>query len=131
MAGLVTKGGFALLFSLLAAGSALAAGDPTRPPAAWLGQGDAGAGPADGLPRLQSVLLPQRGKPVAIISGQTVVLGGRIGDARLVRLDERMAVLEGPEGVTRLYLTPDVDKRMIATPSARPVQRAVQGKETR
>lgn len=131
MAGLVTKGGFALLFSLLAAASALAAGDPTRPPVAWLGTGAAGEGMAGGLPRLQSVLMPQRGKPVAIISGQTVLLGGRFGDARLVRLDERMAVLEGPEGVTRLYLTPDVDKRMIATPSARPARRAVQGKETR
>lgn len=131
MADLVTKSAFALLLSLLGAGSCLAAGDPTRPPASWVAQGETSEGQTGDTLRLQSVLMPQRGKPVAIIGGQTVVLGGRVGDARLVRLDERMAVLEGPEGVTRLYLTPDVDKRMIAAPPARPARRAVQGKETR
>lgn len=131
MAGLVKKSGFALLLSLTAVGGALAAGDPTRPPAAWLSQDGSMSANAGDAMRLQSVLLPQRGRPVAIIGGQTVVLGGRIGDARLVRLNEREAVLDGPDGVTRLYLTPDVDKRMIEAPSAKKARPAVQGKEMR
>jgi MSHA biogenesis protein MshK len=130
MAGLVKSGAIALLLGLLAAGGAVAAGDPTRPPAAWLNQADL-APASGGTMRLQSVLMPQRGRPVAIIGGQTVALGERIGDARLVRLNEREAVLEGPEGVTRLYLTPDVDKRMIAAPAAKKARPAAQGKETR
>ncbi|PKO89162.1 MAG: hypothetical protein CVU18_04920 [Betaproteobacteria bacterium HGW-Betaproteobacteria-12] len=80
---------------------------------------------------MQSVLLPQRGRPVAIIGGQTVPLGSYVGVARLVSLTEREAVLQGPDGVTRLYLTPDVDKRMIVAPAANKARQAAQGKEKR
>lgn len=131
MAGIVKRRvGLLALLLLLPGTSALAAGDPTRPPAAWLGEGDAQPGAAGAL-RLQSVLMPQHGRPVAIIGGQTVPLGGSVGDARLVRLTEREAVLQGAEGVTRLYLTPDVDKRMVATPAGNKARRPAQGKETR
>jgi len=130
MAGLVRTRDIAVLLCLLSTGGALAAGDPTRPPAAWLNQADLASGNIGAL-RLQSVLMPQQGRPVAIIGGQTVVLGGRIGDARLVRLSEREAVLEGAEGVTRLYLTPDVNKRMIEAPAAKKARQAAQGKESR
>ncbi len=96
--------------------------DPTRPPANWLspvsGGGAAGDG-ADGGFRLQSVLMPQRGKPVAVIGGKPVALGEKIGGATLVRLNEHEAVLQGADGVTRLYLTPDVQKQMIVTPGTR------------
>lgn len=123
-----------LLFAslLMLSGSAFAAADPTRPPAGWLDQPDAvqaGGEPA-GL-RLQSVLMPQRGKPVAVIGGYTVTLGGRVGDARLVSLTEREAVLQGPDGVTRLYLTPDVKKQMIVPPVSRSGSKAGQGKDLR
>jgi len=105
------------------ASSALAqSADPTRPPAAWLAPVDdavkAGSTTSGGL-RLQSVLLPQGGKPVAVIGGKTVPLGSRVGDATLVRLNEREAVLQGADGVTHLYLTPDVEKQMIETPKPR------------
>ena len=63
--------------------------------------------------------MPQGGKPVAIIAGKTVPLGGRIGDARLVRLNEVEAVLQGADGVTHLYMSPDVKKQMIVTPNRR------------
>jgi MSHA biogenesis protein MshK len=69
--------------------------------------------------RLQSVLLPQGGRPVAVIGGKTVALGGSVGGARLVRLNEREAVLRGADGVTHLYLTPDVEKQMIVSPKPR------------
>ena len=54
--------------------------DPTRPPAAWLSPvadarpGSEGAGPL----RLQSVLMRQGGRPVAVIGGKTVALGGHV-----------------------------------------------------
>lgn len=96
-------------------------GDPTRPPAAWLNPvdntGKTTGDTAGGL-RLQSVLMPQGGKPVAVIGGKTVALGGRVGDATLVRLNEREAVLQGADGVTHLYLTPDVEKQMIEMPKS-------------
>lgn len=98
--------GFAVLASSALAQAALP--DPTRPPVAFV------SGVDDTLqasgPRLQSVLLPKSGKPVAVISGQRVTLGGMLGSRHLVALSENEAVLKGPEGVERLYLTPDVEK---------------------
>lgn len=95
--------------------------DPTRPPAAWLapaGDAQAGGEESAGL-RLQSVKMPVGGRPVAVIGGKTVTLGDRVGGATLVRLNEREAVLQGADGVTHLYLTPDVEKQMIETPKPR------------
>jgi MSHA biogenesis protein MshK len=79
--------------------------DPTRPPAAMLAPAAAASAPAD-APQLQSVLLGNGRKPAAVISGQLVLLGGQLGDARLVRVTERSAVLKGPQGETTLALTP-------------------------
>jgi MSHA biogenesis protein MshK len=130
MAGIVRHATGTALLLTLAVGGALAATDPTRPPAAWLGQGGA-VTTASGGPRLQSVLMPERGKPVAVIAGQTVPLGTMFGAARLVRLTEREAVLHGPDGVTRLYLTPDVVKQMIVAPAGGKARQPAQGKERR
>lgn len=130
MASLVKHSTIVVLLGLLSAGGAAAAGDPTRPPAAWLSQAGVPA-TESGSPRLQSVLMPQRGKPVAVIAGKTVPLGAAFGDAVLVRLTEREAVLHGPDGVTRLYLTPDVDKQMIVAPAAGKARQPAQGKERR
>lgn len=131
MAGLVSPAVLFVLLSLVPFSGALAAGDPTRPPATWLSQADAHTAGGGTSLRLQSVLLPQRGRPVAIIDGQTVPLGSYVGVARLVRLTEGEAVLQGPDGVTRLYLTPDVDKRMTVAPAANKARQAAQGKENR
>lgn len=104
-----------LLYGLLAAGAyaeMAPLADPTRPPNGFsdgaLADGD------DGGLRLQSILKPQGGKPTAIISGQVVRVGERIGEARLLRLTETEAVLRGPKGVERLFLTPDVQKSSAA-----------------
>jgi hypothetical protein len=91
--------------------------DPTRPPAAMLSPA-AAEGETTG-PVLQSVLIPKKGSPVAIIGGQQVRLGGMYGEQRLTRLTEREAVLEGPSGVERLLLTPDAVKTNIVTPKTR------------
>lgn len=111
-----------MAFALLAACGAVhaQAADPTQPPAAWLAPAEsARPGEDGGGLRLQSVLLRPGGRPVAIIGGQTVVLGERLGEARLIRLNEREAVLQGADGVTHLYLTPDVEKQMIEPPKPR------------
>ena len=104
--------------------------DPTRPPEAWQSPtAVAGEGAAESGPRLQSVLLPERGRPVAVISGKTVALGERLGQATLVGLTEREAILRGPDGVTHLYLTPDVDKKMMDKPPAGKTGQAARKKE--
>ena len=88
------------LLLLVGATSAFAQqADPTRPPAAWLAPVDDSARGATGE--------------------QAVALGGRVGGATLIRLNEREAVLQGADGVTHLYLTPDVEKQMIETPKPR------------
>lgn len=121
MADLVRLFGLALLAVVSSAQAQIA--DPTRPPAAWLAPAPAsdalpGAEGSGGL-RLQSVLMRPGGRPVAVIGGKTVTLGGHVGRAKLVRLNEREAVLQGADGVTHLYLTPNVEKQMIDTPKPR------------
>lgn len=67
--------------------------DPTRPPAELLTDE---AVPGDGAgPVLQSVLIPKKGRAVAVIGGVHVRLGEMYGDSRLIKLTEREAVLKG------------------------------------
>ena len=89
--------------------------DPTRPPAGVFESADAGelAGEKAGGRVLQSVLIPRHGKPLAVIDGQTVRLGQRFGEARLIRVSEHEAVLDGSQGIERLQLTPGVGKANI------------------
>ena len=96
--------------------------DPTRPP---VGMTTPVAESADaGGAVLQSVMLPKKGKPIAVISGQPVRLGERLGERRLIRLSEKEAVLSGPDGEERLLLTPQAEKLSIIprTPAARRAQ---------
>ena len=96
-----------------AVGAQTTMADPTRPPPGLLAPAPE-AGEASG-PVLQSVLLPKKGRPLAVIGGQQVRLGELYGDSRLIRLSEREAVLEGPEGIERLRLTPGVEKTNVAS----------------
>jgi MSHA biogenesis protein MshK len=91
--------------------------DPTQPPSAIVGL-DGTVSMELANSGLTSVMVPKKGKPMAVIGGQLVPLGGMVGEARLVRLSETEAVLEGPEGIERLYLTPDVEKKMNVTRAA-------------
>ncbi len=86
--------------------------DPTRPSAGFIGeiQSTEISGPV-----LQSVIIPKKGRPVAVIGGQQVVLGGKYGESRLIKLSDREAVLEGPDGIERLMLTPGIEKTNIVT----------------
>lgn len=84
-------------------------GDPTQPPAGFLGESGDGVGMSTGL---TSVILPRTGRPSAIIDGEQVSLGGMVRGARVIRISESGAVLKGRDGVERLYLTPDVEKKI-------------------
>ncbi|MFT3849247.1 MAG: type II secretion system protein GspM [Propionivibrio sp.] len=98
----------------LAAATALAQADladPTRPPAGLVAE--EASSEAAGGPVLQSVLIPRKGRAVAVIGGEQVHLGEMYGESRLTRLTEREAVLEGPNGVERLMLTPGIEKTNI------------------
>lgn len=79
--------------------------DPTRPPVAvYSGTGE------DDSRRLTSVVRPKDGDPVAVIGGKVVPLGGKVDNARLVRIDESGALLAGPDGQEVLLMTPDAIK---------------------
>ena len=85
--------------------------DPTRPPAGLVAE--ARSSEAVTGPVLQSVLIPRKGRAMAVIGGQPVRLGEMYGESRLIKLTEREAVLEGPSGVERLLLTPGIEKTNI------------------
>ena len=108
MAGGMTMA-LALFLGVMTAGVAAAQGfsDPTRPPG---GQAESADAVGPGGPVLQSVMLSPSRK-VAVISGEMVVLGGRYGAAKLVRLTETEAVLKNGADVTVLRLHPLVEKR--------------------
>lgn len=90
-----------------AAAEAEVLGDPTRPPLA-VSAPTATDGQAAAADRgLQSVIIAP-GRRAAIINGQTVELGGKYGDARLVAVSERGVMLRGPQGKQELTLFPGV-----------------------
>jgi MSHA biogenesis protein MshK len=121
--------GACMAICALAPGARAQMADPTRPPAS-VSAPETAAGEVAG-PVLQSVLIPRRGKPRAVIGGQQVALGGLYGESRLIKLTESEAVLEGPAGIERLMLTPGVVKTHIIknvtqgaarAPASRPAQ---------
>jgi len=94
-----------LVSSASAQGSASLA-DPTRPPA---------VGPAAEVvvpegPRLQSVLISPT-RRTAVISGKTVALGARFGDATVEAINEGTVVLKYADRRETLQLIPGMDKR--------------------
>lgn len=101
---------WALTWALaLAAGGAMAQGwsDPTRPPAVLGMERDAQTA-TPGAPQLQSILISRNpgGRRVAVISGQTVRLGGRIGNAVLFRISQNEVVLKRGRTLETLKLSP-------------------------
>lgn len=109
-----------LLLSLVA--PAAFASDPTRPPPEFMPRDEQAdrttaraalateaAPPEQAALRLQSVIV-SAGRQRALISGQSLALGERIGDAQLIRLSETQAVLQRPSGPLVLELTPGIHK---------------------
>ena len=111
--------------------------DPTRPPSEFEVPAAGGATVPSG-PLLQSVLISPRHK-AAIISGETVTLGGRYGSARVVKISESGVVLNEGGSLQTLKLFPGVEKTMsqigeAADSSGKPLprsKRSAAGKENK
>jgi MSHA biogenesis protein MshK len=83
--------------------------DPTRPPSAPDPARTDDAAPTAG-PQLQSVLIsPSR--RIAVISGQTVVQGGKYGDATVAKITESAVHLRYANRRQTLQLVPGIIKR--------------------
>lgn len=108
-----------LCAGLLSGAATAQLADPTRPAhdvAAPAGAA-ADAASASGL---QSIIRRKGGKPAALINGTVVELGGRLGEARLIRIGEDFAVLRGPLGDETLRLTPALEKKTATAAQATP-----------
>ncbi len=81
--------------------------DPTRPPANISAPIAAEVEMESQPTGLQSVFISKT-RRAAIIAGQTVELGGKYGDAKLIEVNEGSVVLRGPQGRQVLSLFPDV-----------------------
>lgn len=93
--------------------------DPTRPPAS-LDSPDVAPVVASG-PVLQSVLIAP-GRKVAVISGQSVQVGDRVGDARVARIAEGEAVLVRDGKSQTLKLFPGLEKRRTGKAQSAPAK---------
>lgn len=119
-----------LVLLLMCAGfpvvSAQALIDPTKPPAeiSAVPVGQAVAPKDSGL---QSIIISTT-RRAAIINGQTVELGAKYGDARLVGVSESGVVLEGSQGRQVLALFPGVEIQRKELPEKDNMKHATQRK---
>ncbi len=87
--------------------------DPTRPAidlggGAGAGGGQASAAPVETAPQgLQSIIISPQYR-AAIINGETVRLGGKVGNSTLVEVRENSVVLQNGQGRRVLELFPKV-----------------------
>jgi MSHA biogenesis protein MshK len=101
--------------ALLAATTARAQlADPMRPPAGLGAKTSAGdtAETGDGGSPVQAVILRRGDKPVALIAGERVTIGSRVGDARVVAITDSEVVLASRSGRQVIKINPDVDKKI-------------------
>ena len=121
--------GFALVISLGAPrGLAQGLNDPTRPPREILG-GAYALEPEANLSPAQVVII-STDRRQATINGQTVVLGGRYGNATLVRISDEEIVLKRADATEVIKLYSSVHRRK-HWPAARDETETAVGREER
>jgi MSHA biogenesis protein MshK len=108
---------FLTLIALLCAGTSVFAAeslpDPTKPAVDIPDETEAGKGggaavaPVPKKEGLQSIIIARHHR-AAVINGEMIVLGGKIGDATLVEVSEKSVILEGSQGKRVLELFPGV-----------------------
>ncbi|WP_296001060.1 hypothetical protein [Rugamonas sp.] len=107
--------GLGLGLGLAGAARAQAITDPTQPPpeAMTTPSSSAPAAPVAHGPQLQSVLIGEHGREVAVIDGQTVRVGQKIDGAVLVRVGKNEAVLQrgAVRQVLHLFPVPAADDK--------------------
>lgn len=106
------------LFSVFLAGLVSTAGalaqvlDPTRPAGAVMPPDARGGVVAPAESGVQTVILRPGGKSTAVINGQSVQVGGKLGDKRVVKISESEVVLSGVAGREVIKVTPAIEKVM-------------------
>ncbi|MCX7156849.1 MAG: hypothetical protein NTW45_10470 [Rhodocyclales bacterium] len=100
-----------LLAGLVGVGPVLAqVPDPTRP-AGIVAAPDGGEGVAAPVESgVQTVILRPGGKSAAVINGQYVEVGDRLGDKRVLKISESEIVLKGESGREVIKVTPAIEK---------------------
>lgn len=88
--------------------------DPTRPALGATVSGETTGSNAPAGPQLQAIR-SQAGVRTAMIDGQSVRIGAKVGDAVVTRIDEDRVWLRGSGGVRELKLFPEVEKRSVNT----------------
>lgn len=81
--------------------------DPTRPPSY---AGDAAGGGTPGQVRVVQSVLIAPGRTNAVIDGVTVRVGSRVGDAKVVKIDESGVILSTGGKLESLRLFPFAQK---------------------
>jgi MSHA biogenesis protein MshK len=108
----------AFCMALCASGQTLgqALADPTRPPDT-VRSAAAGEAPNAAPARLPAppVVMLSGDRSQVTINGQTVRLGGRIGDSKVVRISDTEVVLQSATSTQTIRLYGAIDKKMIAT----------------
>ena len=84
--------------------------DPTRPPTSVARPGAVEEAPP--ASQLQSILISNR-RRLAVINGNTVALGDKIGEARVVKITETEVVLKTGEETEVLKMYPGMEKQPV------------------
>ena len=92
--------------------------DPTRPPFQMMTPATGGAtAPVEA--GMQTVIVRRKGKSGAVINGQYVEVGGKVGDKRVIRISENEVVLQGEGGREVIRLIPSIEKTPVVKPAAK------------
>lgn len=86
--------------------------DPTRPPAAVMTPEPAAGGIVPTESGVQAVIVRPKGKgkSSAVINGQYVEVGDKLGDKKVLKIAESEVVLQGEGGREIMKVTPDIEK---------------------
>jgi hypothetical protein len=84
--------------------------DPTRPVVVLTTPATADGVVAPVESGVQMVILRPGGKSAAVINGQYVEVGGKLGDKRVLKISESEVVLKGESGREVIKATPAIEK---------------------
>jgi len=99
----------AIALSLLSLSAVAQVPDPMRPADTPI------ADSIDNRSGLQAIIMrPGKRRSTALIAGQTVRLGSKVGEKRVVKIIENEVTLQGDDGREVLRLTPSIQKIPVA-----------------
>lgn len=104
----------------LSTGAAAQLPDPMRPADLQMAPSPAGTAAAPVESGVQMVIVRPGGKSTAVINGQLVAVGDKLGDKRVLKITETEVVLKGDGGRESIKATPAIEKL--------PVRKVVAGK---